>query len=216
VTVVENEFDRQVGNLIRRGYPERACLRDEVFRRHLTPLKDRLTELGARARTGVDTGAGVPFVIVVSSELVSPFAAMPLVELNGKQGFTTMDADDLKRFAPIDGLEIPFGPAYLLADVDTGAATLNVTPDEAMKTIVTEHRSPLTLAEGVALITQFPAILRTRNCFSMLGSRCGDRRVPALWVSGGAPRLGWCWVGAPHTWLGSASCGGRSGGRASG
>ncbi|MGQ0669203.1 MAG: DUF5701 family protein [Actinomycetota bacterium] len=21
------------------------------------------------------------------------------------------------------------------------------------------------------------------------------------------PRLGWCWAGNPHTWLGSASCG---------
>ena len=37
----------------------------------------------------------------------------------------------------------------------------------------------------------------------------GDKRVPALWVSARRPRLGWCFQGAPHTWLGSASCGGR-------
>lgn len=46
---------------------------------------------------------------------------------------------------------------------------------------------------------------------AILGSRCGDKRVPALWVSGGHPRLGWCWAGNPHTWLGSASCAGRVG-----
>jgi hypothetical protein len=39
----------------------------------------------------------------------------------------------------------------------------------------------------------------------------GDRRVPALWISGGAPKLGWCWAGNPHTWLGSASCATRLG-----
>jgi uncharacterized protein DUF5701 len=52
-------------------------------------------------------------------------------------------------------------------------------------------------------------VLRSRNCFSLLGSRAGDKRVPALWVSSRRPRLGWCYQGAPHTWLGTASCAGR-------
>jgi hypothetical protein len=106
---------------------------------------------------------------------------------------------------------VPRDSAYLVADIDTGEATLNVTPDQAIKTIIQEDRSPLTIDEGVALITHYPDILRTRNCFSILGSRCGDRRVPAMWISGGSPRLGWCWAGNPHTWLGSASCGDRVG-----
>lgn len=33
----------------------------------------------------------------------------------------------------------------------------------------------------------------------------GEVRGPAWWVSGRRPRLGWCYQGAPHTWLGSAS-----------
>ena len=65
--------------------------------------------------------------------------------------------------------------------------------------------------EGVALVTHHPEILRNSNCFSLLGSRRGDRRVTALWISKGKPRLGWCWAGNPHTWLGSASCGSRVG-----
>ena len=34
--------------------------------------------------------------------------------------------------------------------------------------------------EGVALVTHHPEILRNSNCFSLLGSRRGDRRVTAL------------------------------------
>ena len=39
------------------------------------------------------------------------------------------------------------------------------------------------------------------------GSRRGDRRVPAMWISARAPKLGWCWDGNPHDWLGVASAG---------
>lgn len=120
-----------------------------------------------------------------------------------------MDAADIERFQPIDGIGIPGDFAYLATDIDTGKATLNVTPDDALESIKKARRSPLTLDEGIALVNQFPDVLKTRNCFSMLGSRCGDRRVTALWISRGSPRLGWCWAGNPHTWLGSASCSAR-------
>jgi hypothetical protein len=136
---------------------------------------------------------------------------VPAAEAITKVGFTTMAADDLARFAPIDGLEIPAGP-YVLAGVDTGRAFLNVTPDDAMPAILAAGRSPLTIEEGIALLVQHPDVLRTHNAFSLLASRCGDRRVPALWLSKGRPRLGWCWAGNPHTWLGSASCAARVGG----
>ena len=64
--------------------------------------------------------------------------------------------------------------------------------------------------ERIALVTHHPEALAKNACFSLPGSRCGDRRVAALWISKGAPKLGWCWAGNPHTWLGSASCGGRT------
>jgi hypothetical protein len=35
--------------------------------------------------------------------------------------------------------------------------------------------------------------------------------VPAFWISERAPKLGWCWDGNPHTWLGVASAGVRTG-----
>jgi hypothetical protein len=183
---VRDEFDRQVETLVRNGW---AAL-------DFAPLRERLPERSSYRR--------IPFVIVVRT---APERALSLVE----SAFTEMDADDLDRFGPIEGVELPPGPAYLVTDVDTGHETLNVTPDDALERIGRAGRWPVTIEEGIALLTHYPEVLRTENAFSLLGSRCGDRRVTALWLSRGRPRLGWCWAGNPHTWLGSASCGARMG-----
>ena len=209
VTDYGQELERQVERLVERGYPAAAGLSERAFRARLAPLASRLDGVPARKMTG--DGGRLPFVVVVGSGLVPRAAAVPLMELRGKRGFTDMPAEDLDRFAPTDRVALPSGPAYLVTDIDTGEDTLNVTPEDALKTIVKRRRSPLTIEEGVALVTHYPELLKTKNCFSILGSRCGDRRVPALWISKGSPRLGWCWAANPHTWLGSASCGRRVG-----
>jgi hypothetical protein len=140
-------------------------------------------------------------VLVRRDELVA--AEEAIVGLGGFVGMApTAPAD----YAPIPELDVPDAPAYLLRDVDLGAEFFDVTPDDALPVILGRGRSPLTILEGVAVLAQIPDVLAERNAFSLLGSRRGDRRVPALWLSGGRPRLGWCWVGAPHPWLGAASC----------
>ena len=121
-------------------------------------------------------------------------------------GFVGMDPTKPADYEPIAQLQIPGAASYVLHDVDLGAEFFDVTPEDALPQILARGRSPLTIDEGVAVITQLPNVLSTQNAFSLLGSRRGDRRVPALWLSGGRPRLGWCWAGAPHSWLGSASC----------
>jgi hypothetical protein len=108
-------------------------------------------------------------------------------------------------------VQLPDGPAYLLTGIDLGAANRNVTPTAALAGIEAAGRSPLTIDEGVALLAQRPEAVARNAGFSLCGSRCGDRRVAALWISQGRPKLGWCWAGNPHTWLGSASCAGRIG-----
>jgi hypothetical protein len=185
---------------LRRQADTLAGLGHEVPSHAIEPLEDAARGLEAEK-------ARIPFVLVVRG--IAADRAMPRVRLGGKQGFTTMEAGDLVRFEPIESVAVPEAAAYLLTDVDTGRASLNVTPDDALETIAAEGRSPLTLEEGIALVMQFPEVLRTHNAFSLLGSRCGDRRVTAIWLSKGAPRLGWCWAGNPHTWLGSASCAAR-------
>jgi hypothetical protein len=121
-------------------------------------------------------------------------------------GLVGMDPTAPADYAPIAGLDIPDAASYVLHDVDFGAEFFDVTPEDALPAILGRGRTPLTIDEGVAVLTQFPGVLSAENAFSLLGSRRGDRRVPALWLSGGRPRLGWCWAGAPHPWLGSASC----------
>jgi hypothetical protein len=199
---LRREFDRQLENLLAKGYPELAGSTAEAFVAQVAPLADRLSDLEATTN-----GSAAPFVIVVKRELVPTERAMARVEL----GFVKMDPTAPDDFDVIDGLDIPGGAAYLAIDLDTGGDSLNVTPDDALETIRGAGRSPLTIDEGIALLTHHPDVLTARNAFSTLGSRRGDRRVPALWVSGGAPRLGWCWAGNPHTWLGSASCAARLG-----
>jgi len=197
------EFDRQLATLERLGYPALAGVTLRTFRKHINALKPHVTDLPAPREDAL------PFVIIVRSEWVDAPQSMALVVASGRQGFTEFDAEELSRFRPIEGIDLPEGPVYLAVDVDAGASSLNMPPDDAAPGIERAGRSFVTIDEGVALLTHYPDMLKTMNAFSLYGSRCGDRRVPAMWTSRGAPRLGWCWAGAPHTWMGTASLGAR-------
>jgi hypothetical protein len=201
------EFDRQVGTLLKLGYPALAGLTAERFTALVSPL--RVAAVAGAAELPPPTEARVPFLLVVTRDLVPVEQRLALTTLAGKRKPGFLDRHyaegDLPRFDPIKELEVPAGPAYLLFDVDRGEETLDLAPASALEVITGQHRLPLTIDEGLALITQFPAALAKNKCFSLVGSRCGDKRVPALWISEGAPKLGWCWYGNPHTWLGSAS-----------
>ena len=200
-TEAELEFDRQVDALVQTGLADHLELREPCFRASLEPLRDLLPP------PGPDDG-GIPFVVVVPRMPVVP--VLETVHTLGGAGFTTMDDEDLARFRPLPELGVPTAP-YLLIDVDTGAGNLDVPPGQVLPGLAASGRTPLTIAEGLAGRVSDHGVLRSRNCFSLAGSRAGDKRVPALWVSSRRPRLGWCYQGAPHTWLGTASCAARVG-----
>ena len=198
-TEAEIEFDRQIDALVASRLPEAQDLSENCFRAWVEPLRDLLPDVPGE-------GEGIPFAVVVPNLAVVP--VLETVQMVGGAGFTTMTEDDLAGFRPLPELAVPAGP-YLLLDIDPGADTLNSPPAEVLSGMADGGRSPLTIAEGLALLVSDPGVLRSRNCFSLAGSRAGDKRVPALWVSARRPRLGWCYQGAPHTWLGTASCAGR-------
>jgi hypothetical protein len=201
-TEAELEFDRQVDALTLAGLPTHLDLSDRCFRAFLEPLRDLVP-------VPVTEGAtGIPFVVVVPDLAVTDVLAG--VHTVDGVGFTTMDDADIARFRPLPELDLPTAP-YLLLDVDTGADTLGQRPAEVLPRLVASGRSPLTIAEGLAVLVSDPGVLKSRNAFSLLGSRAEDERVPALWTSDRRPRLGLCHQGAPHAWLGSASCAGRLG-----
>jgi len=200
------EFERQLDSLVEKGYPELAQRSEREFRKIVEPLRDDVERLAA---SGASPNGVIPFVVAVKSELVPAARSLQLIEREGKAAFAVMNEEDIGSFGPIDEIDLPECGAYLVTALDTGSDMLNVKPDDALKAIGKRRRSPLTIDEGIALATHHPHLVAKGAGFSLLGSRCGDKRVTALWISQGKPKLGWCWAGNPHTWLGSASCGAR-------
>ncbi|GLU48554.1 DUF5701 family protein [Nocardiopsis ansamitocini] len=193
---------------------------------------DRLVELGLPALAGMtveefhalarDLPAEAPGAIVaVHPGLVPASALAPLLSRGDKSGFVVVDMADLDAFAPIDGLDAPEDALYLINEVDRGDDMANWSPDEALPEISSRGRRPLTIGEGISWLLQEPERLAPNHCFMTIGSRkrrkgtALDSRTPAIWISGGtgrdgrdnrgAPKVGWCWAGNRHTWLGFAS-----------
>jgi hypothetical protein len=198
------EFDRQLENLIKLNYPQMAAISSQQFIQQLTPLKNSL----ARLKTSdINLAEGtLPFVIVVAAKLIPVKDQMEHLEWGGKKGVEKLHPHIPTDFVTINSIHLPPAKAYLLIDINRGKEFLNIRPEEALKTIQERNQTPLTIEEGIAVVTQFPEFLFKNNCFSLLGSRVhGNQRVPAIWINGDKQaNLGWCWDRNPHTWLGSA------------
>lgn len=200
-------FDAQVDHLVALGYPALLGCTASLFRERLEALRTHVPAAAA----GMDVEQGTVGCLLVVHHPAAPVdKTLPLVVRNGQAAIERLFPRTPGFFRPIAALSAHAAQAYLLLGVDRGNASLNMVPKEAQARIAAEGRSPLMLEEGVALLTQYPDLLQPNRCFMMLGSRGDDKRVPALWLSGKQPKLGWCWEGNPHTWLGFASCGSRS------
>lgn len=200
-------FDQQVDRLLTLGYPGLAGLDEAGFGALVAPLRDLLPDLPPPSGP-----TSLPFVIVVRSTSVSTTDALGrVVDGRGKQAVVNMDPTGPDEFAPVAGLELPDRAAYLLADVELGADSLGVAPQDALPVIESRGRIPLTIDEGVAVLTQHPDILQSHHAYQLLASRQQSKRIPSIWRSYGQPRLGWCWYGSPHSWMGSASAAARLG-----
>lgn len=202
-------FLEQVNRLVALGYAESIGVGRHAFGQALAGLAHYLPDAGAMPAPLPQDGK-LPFALVINSPALPIRAMLPLVERRGKRAIERLTPIEPERFQPIDDLGLPPGHAYLLLDIDRGMETRNATPLAALGQLQAQGRTPITVEEGIALLTHYPEFLQPNHCFLMLGSRCGDKRVPALWLSENQPRLGWCWAGNPHTWLGAASCLARS------
>ncbi|MYR07451.1 hypothetical protein GTV32_14565 [Gordonia sp. SID5947] len=195
----------------------------------------RLIDLGVASLAGIDDAALVDAaasagdttdaLLVPHPDVLAPSVAAPLLTRADKPGFVVVDMTDLDDFAPITGVDLPNGPFYLLSGIERGDEMANWSPDEALPAITGAARTPLTIGEGIAWLLQQPDQLEPNHCFMTIGSRLTrasgrlDARTPAIWISGGtgrdgrerkgAPKVGWCWAGNRHTWLGFASAADR-------
>jgi hypothetical protein len=141
-----------------------------------------------------------------------------------REGFVVVDMPDADEFAPT-GLEEPAADVYAVVGPDRGDDLASWSPAEAAPEVERRGRTPLTLAEGLHWVLQTPDALERNRCFMTIGSRLRkpdgsfDPRTPAVWISNGtgrdgsqrrgAAKVGWCWWGNRHTWLGFASAGER-------
>lgn len=207
------ELDRQIDTLLSRDVPALVGLGAAAFDALLDPLRhlaDGLPDLPAPA------AGRAPLVLVLTRAVLAPEQALPLLRLapgGRKPGVLDRNHEpgSLAGYEPIREVDLPDHPAYLLLDIDRGAEFRSVRPEDALPVILGRGRTPLTIDEGVSATLHAPELLEANHCFMLSGSRRGDRRVPAMWISARAPKLGWCWDGNPHTWLGVASCGVRVG-----
>ncbi|WP_030854380.1 DUF5701 family protein [Streptomyces sp. NRRL F-4474] len=201
----------------------------------LASQAERLIELGVHELAGTTAeglrafaedggGADDNTLLAVHPGLVPASALAPLLQLNGQSGFVVVDMPDVDLFAP-HGVDLPDAPLYLVTGVDRGDHMANWSPEEALPALTEEHRTPLLLTEGIHWVLQQPDALERNHCFMTIGSRLRkaggalDTRTPAIWISNGsgrdgrerrnAPKVGWCWWGNRHTWLGFASATGR-------
>jgi hypothetical protein len=192
---------------------------------------ERLIELELHRSAGVPADRlrnipdGVGSLLVVHPDLAPASTLAPLLRLNEKLGFVVTDMTDVDEFTPIESVKLPDAPLYLVRDIDRGDAMANWSPDEALPAIERAGRTPLTLTEGLHWVLQRPDVLARGRCFMTIASRRHkpdrslDARTPAVWISNGigrdgaanrnAPKVGWCWAGNRHTWLGFASAASR-------
>ena len=208
------ELERQVDAYIALGYPALAGLDEQAFRDLFAPLAAPLADA---VNAGLEPAVGghrVPFVAVVTDALIDPTARVPLLKASGSDKAGILDRNygevGIAPYRPIDGLGLPNAPIYLLIDVDRGDEFLNVKPRDALPVIAGRGRTPLTIAEGLSFNAVFPDLLVKNHCFMLAGSHEGNKRVPAVWISAGTPKLGWCFQGVEHTWLGVASAASRA------
>jgi len=178
-----------------------------------------------RVRDAARRFTRTPALLVVHHSVAPASRLAPLLSRAGKPGFVVTDMTDVDDFTTIPSVDVPDTPLYLVHDLDRGDAMANWSPDEALPAITDAGRTPLTLTEGVHWLLQRPDVLERGRCFMTIGSRlikpsgALDSRTPALWISNGtgrdgkenrdAPKVGWCWAGNRHTWLGFGSARGR-------
>lgn len=182
-------FDAQVAVL--------SGLAPEAELTALFPLLERIGK--------VTEGEGrIPFVIVPQGPNLTLSLRMKKVVLGGKTGASYL-ADN--RVTNLN--EIPKGH-YLAVDVEDGRVMWNTEPSVALAEFKRQRRFGGTVAEGIAVVTLEPEILR-HHYIDLMGSRFDGGDVPCLDEVGDRPGLRARWVDNANPCYGALSCGGRLG-----
>jgi hypothetical protein len=199
----------QLDRYVELGYPALAGMTEGAFRAWLEPL----TSPDAAAAFDPEAGR-IATLMVIRQRIVAADRAMERVQVRGRAGYVDMNPSDPGTFHETEAITTPAADAYLVHGFDSGDDYRDQPPSAVLPQLLGGDRSPVTIDEALAAVVLHPELVARKHAFSILGSRSTAAQVtesvPAIWISRGAPRLGWCWDNNPHTWLGSASCAGRS------
>jgi len=186
----------------------------------------KLADIGEDEIRAVARVEAADALLVIHPDRAPASALAPLLRVADKPGYVVADMTDVDEFLAIPEAPIPDAAIYLVSGIDRGDEMANWSPDEALPAITGAARTPLTITEGIHWLLQEPTALERNHCFMTIGSRrkntkgAFESRTPAIWISNGAgrdgkatrgaPKVGWCWAGNRHTWLGFASASGRA------
>lgn len=190
---LEKLFNSQIATLKDRGVPKQII---EI-------LWDQKGTVLKKASKEAHGDGNIPFLPVIPRTFRSPYDLMTMVRNGGKAGYTHLNPTQI-----FDVVDAPQEPYYIY-DVKDGSSTHGKSPENAEKTFKSQKRSPLTVAEVMALTTHTDVL--PKHYVWATGSRYGSAdEVPVVYLDGGIrPGLGCDYVNVSRGHWGSASCGNR-------
>jgi hypothetical protein len=157
VDILEELFAKQVNTIIESKFHIPTGLSESHFvNRHIMPLKQLLAENIKDTRTEENH---IPILVVVPNTIVPLSYQLERI----RESINDIQLEHIIKpewFENATGVSTPDKP-YLLVDVETGYAMKNTTPKNCVKTFNDEGRFPLTVDEGIALISHFPEVLES-------------------------------------------------------
>lgn len=197
---------------------------------------EQVIELGAHEvaglspralRSAADISSPDGALLVIHPSCVPASRLTPLLDRGGKHGFVVVDMPDVDDFTPIEQVTLPASSLYLVHDIDRGDHMANWSPNEALPAVTASETHtphpwgghPLAASAATSPRTE-PLLHGDRLPASQARRRPGRKDAGAVDQQTGpaemgretanAPKVGWCWAGNRHTWLGFASAADRN------
>ncbi|MFP3867835.1 MAG: DUF5701 family protein [Desulfobacteraceae bacterium] len=148
---------KQVNRIIANKFHLAAGLSEaEFISNYIKPLEPLLGNIEGGTEL---TGNRLPILIVVPHNIVSLSYQLKSVResLNDTQMEYIIKPEWFKNAKEVMTPDQP----YLLGDVETGYAMINTAPKRCVEALHQQGRFPLTIDEGLALITHFPEVLES-------------------------------------------------------
>jgi len=157
VDILLELFAKQVKTIIQRNFHIPTGLSESDFvNRYIMPLKQLLVKNDKNVKI---EQSHFPILVVVPHNIVPLGYQVERI----RESINDIQLEHLIKpewFENAPGLSTPDKP-YILRDVETGYAMRNTTPKKSVKIFKNEGRFPLTLDEGIALISHFPEVLES-------------------------------------------------------